>query len=81
MWNFLNVDEVRGVPNDARAVRRTVIFAGSNLAKQEQDQQNNKHKAERAAPVVAGTVKGAAADSTKAAQQCDHQDDENNGPN
>ena len=41
MWK-LNVDEVRGVPNDARAVRRTVIFAGSNLAKQEQDQQNNK---------------------------------------
>jgi hypothetical protein len=56
--NFLNVDEVHGFPYDARAVRRPVILAGSNLAKQEQDQQNNKHNAEGAAPVVASTVKG-----------------------
>lgn len=26
MWNFPNVDEVRGFPYDARAVRRTVIL-------------------------------------------------------
>ena len=78
--NFLNVDEVHGFPYDARAVRRPVILAESNLAKQEQDQQNNKHNAEGAAPVVASTVKRASADSTKAAQQCDHQDDENDGP-
>ena len=35
-------------------------LAGSNLAKHEQDHQNNERKAERAAPVVAGAVKGAA---------------------
>jgi hypothetical protein len=79
VWK-LNVDEVYGFTYDARAVRTTVIFAGSNLAKHEQDQQNNKHKAEGTAPVVASTVKRASADSTKAAQQCDHQDDENDGP-
>ena len=43
----------------------------SNLAKDEQDQQNSKHKAESAAPVVASTVKRAAADSAEPAQQCD----------
>ncbi len=63
-------------PYDARAVRRTVIFAGSNFADHKQNHQN-KHKAAHAAPVV----KRPSADSTKAAQQCDHQDDENNGPN
>src|ERR1700693_3514830 len=57
-----------------------MIFVESNLAKQKQDQQNNNNKAEAAAPVVASAVKRAAADSTKAAQQCDHQDDENDSP-
>jgi hypothetical protein len=54
---------------------------GSNLAKHEQDQQNNNHKAEGATPVVASAVKRAAAEATKAAQQCDDQDDENDSPN
>jgi hypothetical protein len=40
---------------------------GSQLAKQKQDQQNNNYKPEATAPVVASTVKRAAADSTKAA--------------
>jgi len=42
-------------------------FAGSKPAKQNQDQQNYDHKAEAATPVVAGTVKWAAADPTQAA--------------
>jgi hypothetical protein len=56
------------------------FFVELKLAQQKQDQQNNNHKAEAAAPVVASTVKGAAADSTKAAQQRDHQNDEDYGP-
>jgi hypothetical protein len=58
-----------------------MILAGSKLAEQNQDQQNNNHKAEAAAPIVASPVKRAAADSTKAAQQCDYQDDEKDSPN
>jgi hypothetical protein len=49
-----------------------MIFAGSKLADQKQDQQDNNHKAKAAAPVVASTVKRATANSTKAAQQRDH---------
>jgi hypothetical protein len=45
---------------------------GSQLTQQKQDQENNNHKAEAAAAIVASTVKWAAADSAKAAQQCDH---------
>ena len=47
----------------------------SQLAKQKQDQQNNNYKPEATAPVVASTVKRAAANSTEAAQQCDDQND------
>lgn len=46
---------------------------GSNLAKQKQDQENNNDKAKAAAPVVARPVERAAANSTKTAQQCNHQ--------
>jgi hypothetical protein len=53
---------------------------GSQLTQQKQDQEYNNHKAEAAAAIVASTVKRAAADSTKAAQQCDHQDYQNDGP-
>jgi hypothetical protein len=63
----------------ARSVQKSA--ARSNFPKQKQDQQNNNHNAEAAAPVVPGTVKRAAPDSAKSAQQCYHQDDENDGPN
>jgi hypothetical protein len=45
-----------------------MIVTGSNLAKQEQDQENNNYKAKAAAPVVASPVETAAANSTKTAQ-------------
>ena len=54
---------------------------GSKLAEQNQDQDDDQHKAKSAAAVVAGTVKGPASDSTEAAQQCDHQDNEDYRPN
>ncbi|MDB5650403.1 MAG: hypothetical protein JWL62_1923 [Hyphomicrobiales bacterium] len=57
-----------------------MIFVGSNPAKEKQDHQNNKDKAEATAPVVACPIKRAAANFAKAAQQRDYQDDDNNGP-
>src|SRR6187455_457438 len=63
------------------AAKSPASQAGSDLAKQKQDQQNNNHEAEAAAAIVASTVKRTAANSTKATQQCDHQNDENDGPN
>jgi len=64
------------VPVPTSPENALMIVTGSNLAKQEQDQENNNYKAKAAAPVVASPVETAAANSTKTAQQCDHQDDE-----
>jgi hypothetical protein len=57
-----------------------MIFAGSNLAKQKQDHQNNNDEAETAAAVIASAVKRAAADSTKAAKQCNYENDKYDCP-
>ena len=57
-----------------------MTLAESKPAHQNQDQQDNNYKSETTAPIVTHTIKRAAAESSKAAQQCDHQDDENDGP-
>lgn len=48
----------------------------SELAEQDQDQEDNHHEAEPSAPVVPGPIEGAATDTTEAAQQDDDQYDQ-----
>lgn len=57
-----------------------MIFAGLNPTCYKQDHQDENHDTKAAAPVVTGAVKWTAANSAKAAQQGDHQDDEKDGP-
>ena len=47
----------------------------SQLAEQDQDQNDDDHEAEPAAPVVAGPIEGTTPDPAEAAQQDDDQDD------
>src|ERR1700730_12113145 len=48
----------------------------SQLAEQDQDQNDDDHEAEPAAPIVAGPVEVTTPDPAEAAQQDDDQDDE-----
>src|ERR1700731_304586 len=49
----------------------------SKPPEQQQDQQNNDDEAEAAAAVVAGAIERSAADTAEAAEQGDHENDQN----
>ena len=55
--------------------------SGSNPAENNQNQYDNKDKAQPAATIVAGPVKRASADAAEATQQRDYQNDEQYGSN
>jgi hypothetical protein len=66
------------------AVRRKVIplqVKPLQLAEQYQDQKDYHHEAESAAPVIAGPIEGAAADTAEATQEDDDQDDQQDRSN
>jgi hypothetical protein len=52
-----------------------------NSSEQNQYQQNNNDEPEAAAAVIAGAIEGTAADAAKAAEQGDHQDNQNDCTN
>ena len=55
----------------------TGTFAGaSKPAEDDQDQHDNENEAEPASPIIAGPIERAAADSAKASEQRDYEDDE-----
>src|SRR6476619_1443454 len=70
---------------DAQAAQRQydrigrVFVVRSNLAEQNQDQQDDDHETESAAAVIAGAVERTAADSTEDAEQRNDQDDQDDG--
>jgi hypothetical protein len=73
-WNW-NSDQ----PEQYPLAHQGAPWLASNLAEQNQDQQDDDYQPEAAAAVVAGSVESTTPEPAEAAEQYDDQDDKQNG--